>query len=101
MSFKNRISRWRARWATGAGKASDGTLAESRSKRFSGWIENDIVAADLYFLPFVQVLLTSLAQSRPLVFIMDGSEAGGDFLAMVTNSDGQRILQGCQEYHRG
>jgi hypothetical protein len=45
-----------------AGKAPDETLAESRSQRFSRWIQNDTVTAEVYFLPFIQILLTGLAQ---------------------------------------
>src|SRR6266542_1935468 len=55
-----------------AAKAPDETLAESRGKRFSRWIQNATVTSEVYFLPFIQALLTGLAQARPLVFIMDG-----------------------------
>ena len=66
-----------------ASKAPDDTLAESRSKRFSRWLQNETVTAETYFLPFIQALLTNLAQARPLVFIMDGSEIGHGCLALV------------------
>jgi|SRR5579859_6335683 len=66
-----------------AAKAPDDTLAESRSKRFSRWIQNETVTPECYFLPFIELLLTSLAQTRPLVFIMDGSEVGRGCLALV------------------
>lgn len=66
-----------------ASKAPDDTLAESRSKRFSRWLQNETVTAETYFLPFIQALLTNLAQARPLVFIMDGSEIGQGCLALV------------------
>ena len=59
-------------------------LAESRNKRFSRWLQNATVTPEVYFLPFVQALLTNLAQARPLVFIMDGSEVGHGCLALVT-----------------
>jgi hypothetical protein len=48
-----------------AGKAPDDTLVESRGKRFSRWNQNETVSAELYILPIVEVLLTSLAHSRP------------------------------------
>jgi hypothetical protein len=48
-----------------AGKVPDDILAESRGKRFSRRIQNEIVTAELYYLPFVEVLLTSLAHSPP------------------------------------
>jgi hypothetical protein len=66
-----------------AEKAPDDSLTESRSKRFSRWLQNETVTAELYFVPFIQTLLTGLAQARPLVFIMDGSEVGHGCLALV------------------
>jgi len=66
-----------------ASKAPDETLAESRNKRFSRWLQNGTVTPETYFLPFVQAFLTNLAQARPLVFIMDGSEIGHGCLALV------------------
>src|SRR5512134_44212 len=64
-----------------ASKAPDDTLAESRSKRFSRWLQNETITAETYFLPFIQALLTNLSQARPLVFIMDASEIGQGCLA--------------------
>jgi hypothetical protein len=76
-----------------AGKAPDDSLAESRSKRFSRWLQNETVTAETYFLPFIQALLMNLAQARPLVFIMDGSEVGHGCLALVISVVyGQRAL---------
>src|SRR5579859_640905 len=66
-----------------AAKVPDDTPAESRSKRFSRWLQNEAVTPECYFLPFIEFLLTSLAQSRPLVLIMDGSEVGRGCLALV------------------
>ena len=59
-----------------ASQAPDDTLAESRSKRFSRWLQNETISAETYFLPFIRTFLSNLAQARPLVFIMDGSEIG-------------------------
>jgi hypothetical protein len=51
-----------------------GTLhPDSRSKQLSRWVNNEDITFDLYFLPFVQELVTCLAAVRPLVLIMDGS----------------------------
>jgi len=66
-----------------AAKAPDDSLVESRSKRFSRWLQNETITAETYFLPFIQALLTGLAQTRPLVFMMDGSEVGHGCLALV------------------
>ena len=46
---------------------------DSRTKQFSRWVNNEAITFDLYFLPFVEPLLASLAATRPLVLVMDGS----------------------------
>jgi hypothetical protein len=46
---------------------------DSRTRQMSRWVQNEGITADLYFLPFIEPLLTNLAATRPLVFIMDGS----------------------------
>ena len=68
-----------------AGKAPDETHPESRSKRFSRWVQAESITAEVYFLPFVRALLTNLARVRPLVFVMDGSEVGRGCLALVVS----------------
>ncbi len=44
-----------------AGQVPDRTKLESRVKKFSRWLTNEHVGAELYFLPFADVLLKSLA----------------------------------------
>jgi hypothetical protein len=46
---------------------------DSRTKQFSRWVNNEAITCDLYFLPFMEPLLVSLAAIRPLVLVMDGS----------------------------
>jgi hypothetical protein len=58
-----------------AGEVPDGTKPASRVKRFERWLKNDTVTWELFFLPFVEVLLTSLA-AQTLVLVMDGSAVG-------------------------
>jgi hypothetical protein len=58
-----------------AGEVPDGTKPASRVKRFERWLTNDTITWDLYFLPFVEVLLASLA-AQTLVLVMDGSGVG-------------------------
>jgi len=66
---------------------------DSRVKQMSRWVQNDHITLGLYFLPFVQPLLTSLAAVRPLVFIMDGSPvARGCVTLMVSLIYGKRAL---------
>jgi hypothetical protein len=63
---------------TTAAKAPDGTMAESGSKRFSRCTHNETARAKAYSrsVPFIELLVPGLAQTRPLVFLMDGSELG-------------------------
>ena len=56
-----------------ASKVPGNVHPDSRTKQMSRWVQNEGIRFDLYFLPFVQPLLVSLAAARPLVFIMDGS----------------------------
>jgi hypothetical protein len=58
-----------------AGEVPDGTKPASRVKRFERWLTNDTITWELYFLPFVEVLLASLA-AQTLVLVMDGSGVG-------------------------
>jgi len=68
-----------------AAKVPDAAKPDSREKRFSRWVQNAALTADLYFLPFVRPLLTALARQRPLVFVMDASEVGRGCLALVVS----------------
>ena len=66
---------------------------DSRTKQMSRWVKNDDITFDLYFLPFVQPLLTHLAAVRPLVLIMDGSAvARGCVTLMVSLIYGHRAI---------
>lgn len=66
---------------------------DSRTKQMSRWVQNEHITFGLYFLPFVQPLLVSLAAVRPLVFIMDGSTvARGCVTLMVSVMYGRRAL---------
>jgi hypothetical protein len=72
-----------------ASHVPDGTLPDSRTKRFSRWINNSDVDAEVYFLPFAEPLLRSLA-SRPLALIMDGSTVGRGCLTLMVSVVYQR-----------
>lgn len=56
-----------------ASKVPGAVHPDSRTKQMSRWVQNEGITVDLYFLPFVEPLLASLAAIRPLAFIMDGS----------------------------
>ncbi len=56
-----------------ASKVARDVHPDSRVKQMSRWEQNAHITFSLYFLPFVQTIVTALAATRPLVLIMDGS----------------------------
>ena len=54
---------------------ANGILRESLIKRFSRFVDNDLIDPDLYFLPYTQALITCLSH-RPLTLVIDGSSVG-------------------------
>jgi len=72
-----------------ASHVPDGTHPDSRTKRFSRWINNSDVDAEVYFLPFAEALLQSLV-CRPLALIMDGSTVGRGCLTLMVSVVYQR-----------
>lgn len=68
-----------------AGKIPDGTKKESRVKRFSRWIKNERIDTEVYYLPYADVLLESLAADRVLLLAIDGSEVGRGCLALMVS----------------
>ncbi len=68
-----------------ADKVPDETKKESRVKRFSRWIKNERINADIYFLPYADALLTGLATDQTLLLAIDGSEVGRKCLALMVS----------------
>jgi hypothetical protein len=60
----------------------DGKKLESRVKRFARWMRNDTITTDVYFVPYVQVLLAQLAV-QTLVLVIDGSVLGRGCVALM------------------
>jgi hypothetical protein len=76
-----------------ARKTPDHAKADSRIKRYSRWVQNERIDYESYYLPFVSELLTKLAESRELVFIIDGSEVGHHCITlMISLIFGKRTL---------
>jgi hypothetical protein len=67
-----------------AQKVPDGRKLESRAKRFSRWINNENIEAEIYFLPFAQALLHNLS-FQTLVLAMDGSTVGRGCLVLMVS----------------
>jgi hypothetical protein len=67
-----------------AGQVPDGTKRESRVKKYYRWLTNERIGTELYFLPFADALLKSLAHC-PLVLAMDGSEVGQGCLTLMVS----------------
>lgn len=76
-----------------ARKTPDQAKADSRIKRYSRWVQNERIDYESYYLPFVGELLTKLAESRELVFVIDGSEVGHHCITlMISLIFGKRTL---------
>jgi hypothetical protein len=67
-----------------ASRVPDNTEPDSRVKRFSRWVNNERVDAELYFLPYAQALLAGLSD-RTLALVMDGSEVGRGCLTLMVS----------------
>jgi hypothetical protein len=65
-----------------ATKIPDGAKPESRVKRFTRWLDNERVLEEVYFLPYVDLLLAQLSLET-LVVVMDGSVVGRGCLALM------------------
>ena len=65
-----------------ATKVPNGTKPESRVKRFARWCDNPHILEEVYFLPYVDVLLRHLAL-QTLVLVMDGSGVGRGCTALM------------------
>jgi hypothetical protein len=68
-----------------AGKVPDGMKKESRVKKFHRWVKNDRIDAQVYFLPYVDALLSSLAEVGSLLLAIDGSEVGRNCLTLMVS----------------
>lgn len=67
-----------------AKKAPTRARAESRIKQLSRWYQNKEVGYEVYYLPFIETLLSHLAH-LPLVISIDGSEVGRGCMAMMVS----------------
>src|SRR6267142_5702166 len=65
-----------------ATKVPDGSKPESRVKRFARWLDNARILEEVYFLPYVEILLAHLA-FETLVLVMDGSVVGCGCTALM------------------
>ena len=65
-----------------AAKVPNGTKPECRVKRFTRWCDNAHVLEEVYFLPYVDVLLRHLAL-QTVVLVMDGSGVGRGCTALM------------------
>ena len=66
-----------------ASHAPETAKAESRVKKYSRWLQNERVGYEAYYLPFAQEILTKLANIRPLVFMIDGSDVGHHCITLM------------------
>ena len=67
-----------------AEKVPDGNKPTSREKKFSRWINNELVDFEYCFLPFVKIMLHNLAGEK-LVFAIDGSTVGRGCITLMAS----------------
>lgn len=67
-----------------ASKVPGDAKGESRTKRFSRWIDNEKIDFEQYFLPFVEILLRNLV-GEVLVLAIDGSVVGRGCVALMVS----------------
>jgi hypothetical protein len=67
-----------------AQEVPDGTKNESRIKKFSRWLANEQVEADIYFLPFAEALLANL-DHHVLALAIDGSDVGHECVTLLVS----------------
>lgn len=65
-----------------ATKIPDDAKPESRVKRLTRWLDNARILEEMYFLPYVDVLLRHLAL-QTVVLVMDGSSVGRGCTALM------------------
>ncbi len=68
-----------------AGKIPTKTQVASVEKKFARFIQNDNVSYDLFFLPFITIILQQLSQSGPLLLAMDGSVTGRKCMTLMVS----------------
>jgi hypothetical protein len=67
-----------------AAKVSDRRKRESRIKQIARWVSDERIDVELYFLPYADALLDSLA-AHTLLLAMNGSEVGRRCLALMVS----------------
>lgn len=78
------------------------TDVESRVKQAKRWLDSKYSDYDTFFLPHIQCLLHGLANNKPLVLAVDGSEVGQGCMAlMVSVVWGKRSLPLCWLVRKG
>lgn len=67
-----------------AGEVPSASKAASQIKRFKRWLMNEHIEAEVYFLPFLEFVLASLA-SQTLVLAIDGSGVGRGCVTLMVS----------------
>lgn len=75
----------RCHFETMAARAPGKEKMTSREKRYRRFTQNEAIDQEAYYLPFVEVLIATLAGAGPLVLAMDGSEVGRGCMALVVS----------------
>jgi len=66
-----------------ANKVPGGSKKESRVKQFYRWLTNPDITPEVYFIPYIQAVLTALAATHNLLLAIDGSTIGRGGLVLL------------------
>ena len=67
-----------------AEKVPDGNKPASREKQYSRWLNNQRIDFERYFLPFVEIMLSSMT-GETLTFAIDGSTTGRSCMTLMVS----------------
>jgi hypothetical protein len=73
-----------------AGEIPNAGKEESKIKQLKRWISNKRIKSEVYFTPFIQTLLRTLA-NQTLVLVIDGSTTGRGCVTLMVSMQGKRI----------
>jgi len=67
-----------------AGKCSIKTKRESQTKKFTRWLQNNKINANIYFLPFIKKIISILARDT-IFLVFDGSTVAKDSACLMAS----------------
>lgn len=67
-----------------ASEVPEKSKVDSRTRKYSRWLQNEHIEEDIFLIPFVKLLIASLSQET-IVLAIDGSTIGRGCVALMVN----------------